>query len=90
MFVFLQLLIRAFLAPAVFLFDRRHRHVVLRNLRIAMPELTSEERHDLAVQSFEQFFVNLLTHLVKIDLNNVEIVGQERLEECKREGRGAV
>ena len=82
--------IRTVLAPVACFLDRRHRRIILRNLKIAFPGMDEQERQRLAVATFEQFLINLVVSFAKIPAECIEVRGVEHLEACRKRGRGAV
>lgn len=82
--------INKILAPVVCFFDRHHRSIILRNLKIAFPGMGEVERERLAVATFEQFLINLFVGFAKIPPDCIQIKGVEHLEACRKRGRGAV
>ena len=82
--------IKSVLAPIACFFDRHHRSIILRNLKIAFPAMDEQERQRLAVAAFEQFLNSLVVAFVKIPAECIEVKGVEHLEACRKRGRGAV
>lgn len=74
--------------------DRRHREVALRNMALALPELTEAERRRLVKECFRHFGAALCdaissTRFPPVELcHRMSLRGWEHLEEAERRGKG--
>jgi len=82
--------IKNVLAPVACFFDRHHRSIILRNLKIAFPAMDEQERRRIAVQTFEQFLTNFFLGFGNVAAECIEVRGVEYVEACRKRGRGAV
>jgi KDO2-lipid IV(A) lauroyltransferase len=86
----------AMLGRALYLMDGPHRRIVRRNLSFAYPELSADQRRQLAGRVFQNYGVNLL-ELVQMGFMRPEDVAQrvryyglENLREALRRKRGVI
>jgi lipopolysaccharide heptosyltransferase II len=82
--------IKKVLAPVAFFFDRHHRSIILRNLKIVFPKMREPQRQQMAMETFEQSLINFFVGVADIPPERIQIKGVEYLEACRKKGRGAV